>query len=556
MKQTLRISIILIIGGMVALTTQRCEDSMSNLYEDWLEELQVEGTRSTNELFASVSEMDPMMNGAYAVGMGFNGNGLAGSCFLIAELPGDFIAPFPPNYSLLDGTWIDLYRRRHNVINWGDHTRVLQYCSNSENLCNAIIERLESGEYDDDPDFAVMGQRLLGEAYCMRAMVNFEYTRFFGPQYHPSTLQEKAWIYRKTYITSPEKARKSRETVESSYQLLIGDCKKAIELLPLEYDPAIHKANYGINRFNKDVARALLATIYFQMNDFQNCKAVIDELLGPTPGNPENYPLEQYTGEPGTGFPTRVYWIQETRPHGRSQNEEIIFSFSFQSGPHPTTKDKNTRWKKFVSQNTTKSDLLISPADNGRWTLSDYFRNYVDFDTINDVRYLELIDRVDEPADNNKQYWWPMKYSKDGMNVLWYRSAEFLLMRAECYARPVSQGGFGDETSALADLNAIRNRAGIGDYTGSSDDNGNILQAIIQERAREIYLEKYRIWEQLRLGSIDGTKIGQGDRLLKPEGIAPRDAQFTGTDDLNWNDKWWIFPIPTRESLYNPDILD
>lgn len=182
--------------------------------------------------------------------------------------------------------------------------------------------------------------------------------------------------------------------------------------------------------------------------------------------------------------------------------------------------------------------------------MSDYFIEYTDFDTVNDLRYLELFDDLPMPDGNG--YWWPLKFAMmgdKGNNIIWYRSAEFHLIRAECSAR------MGNTVAAIADLNAIRNRAGIVDYEGSRDDTGNLLQDIIKERAREMHLEKYRLWELLRLGSIDGITIGNGDRLTKPEGLNGIDASFYGGRKLEWNDEVWVFPVPTNESLYNPDAL-
>jgi hypothetical protein len=124
------------------------------------------------------------------------------------------------------------------------------------------------------------------------------------------------------------------------------------------------------------------------------------------------------------------------------------------------------------------------------------------------------------------------------------------MMRAECHAR------LGDTQAAIADMNAIRNRAGIGNYEGSRDDTGNLIQDIVRERAREMFLERYRIWDLLRLGAIDGTPIGQGDRLIVPTTNPGFDAQHTGTAPIPWNSDLWPFTIPTGESIPNPNVLN
>jgi starch-binding outer membrane protein, SusD/RagB family len=188
------------------------------------------------------------------------------------------------------------------------------------------------------------------------------------------------------------------------------------------------------------------------------------------------------------------------------------------------------------------------------WRMSQYFIDYVDFDKTKDIRYQQLIDEIVSSADG-KTYWWPLKFTMvspgpTGPNILWFRSGQFLMMRAECNAR------LGITADAIADLNAIRNRAGLGDYVGSSDDTGNLIADIIKERAREMFLERYRIWELLRIGAIDGTPIGQGDRLIVPASNPGFDAQHTGTELIPWNSDIWPFSIPNGESIYNPDVLN
>ncbi len=542
---------ISVFALMVVIIFPSCE----KVFSDFLDEPHIEGKTSTEDYWAAVSEMDKLMNGAYAVALGFGGNGLAASVFSLAYLPADFVAPYDPNYSQLVLT--ELYQRKNNITNWSNHTRVLQYASNAENIANAIIEHLASGDYDSDPDFEVLGKILLGEAYSMRALVNLEYTRYFGKQYHSSTLNTKAWLYRKNYIQSVQDGYKSRETVGDSYNFLLEDVDRAIELLPVEYDPEVHPQGYGTNRFHRDFARALKAEILFQMNDFEKCLEVTDDLLGGTAGNSEKYPLEQYDPEnPESGFPWDIYYRYENETYGPSKQQEVIFSFAADAGTSPVRADKNWMWARFLPP---KIDWGQSRADfesPGRPTfrMSQHFIDYVDFDEVNDLRFKELIDVILSSDDNNT-YWWPIKFQKvsnspNGPNILWFRSGGFMLMRAECNAR------LGNTGDAIADLNAVRNRAGLSDYTGSSDDSGDLIQDIVKERAREMFLERYRMWELLRLGAVDGTLIGQGDRLIVPASNPGFDAQHTGPGMIPWDSDIWPYAIPTNESIYNPEVLN
>ncbi len=539
---------------MLMLMLHSCE----NVFEDYLDEPELEGSTTIDDYWIAVSEMDKLMNGAYAVTLGFNGNGLGSSPFIMAACLGDFVAPYEPNYNLFENSLgKQFYRRRNNINNWDDHTRILQYASNGENIANSIIERLESGEYENDPDWEVLGQLLLGEAYAMRAVINFQYTKQFGKQYHSSTLKQKAWLYRREPIQSVEDGYKTRETVEDSYRFLLEDCDRAIQLLPEEYDPAVHPETYGTNRFHRDFARAQKAEVLFQMNDFEAVIPVINELLGGTPGNPSRYPLARFEEEDEwSGFPAEIYYRYENEWYGPSRGIEVIFSWAADCGTSPTRADKNQRHGLFVppavDASQSRADFVVN-GNQGIYRMSQAFIDYVNFDTDNDLRYRELIDVIVSSEDGNT-YWWPLKFQKvsnsaHGPNILWFRSGTFLLMRAEANAR------LGNTSDAIADLNAIRNRAGLSDYTGSSDDTGNLVEDIIRERAREMWLEKYRIWEELRLGAADGTRIGIGDRDVVPSFNPGFDLLHTGPGELEWDSNIWPFAIPTNESQYNPEVL-
>ncbi|MBR5964032.1 MAG: RagB/SusD family nutrient uptake outer membrane protein, partial [Bacteroidaceae bacterium] len=69
-----------------------------------------------------------------------------------------------------------------------------------------------------------------------------------------------------------------------------------------------------------------------------------------------------------------------------------------------------------------------------------------------------------------------------------FRSADAYLMYAECAAR-----GAADKAKGQKYLNAVSNRAGIGDLALS-------LENIIDERGRELYLEGHRRQDLIRFG--------------------------------------------------------
>lgn len=76
-----------------------------------------------------------------------------------------------------------------------------------------------------------------------------------------------------------------RTTVKDAYDLIISDLKAAITLLPINYSGQEH-GNFPayMLRAKRKTASALLAKVYFQMNDLENALAQINQTIGDVPG--------------------------------------------------------------------------------------------------------------------------------------------------------------------------------------------------------------------------------------------------------------------------------
>lgn len=89
------------------------------------------------------------------------------------------------------------------------------------------------------------------------------------------------------------------------------------------------------------------------------------------------------------------------------------------------------------------------------------------------------------------------RYFDDDLIV--YRWADLLLLRAEAYA------ALGETAKAIADLDQIRNRAGLQGYSGH-EDKLRLEKEICDERLRELFLEQKRWYDLVRFhfgGSIN-----------------------------------------------------
>ena len=115
----------------------------------------------------------------------------------------------------------------------------------------------------------------------------------------------------------------------------------------------------------------------------------------------------------------------------------------------------------------------------------------------------------------------------------WYiiRLAETYLLRAEAYHLN------GDNQNAANDINAVRNRALATPVSAGEVD----LDLILDERARELYTEEYRINTLCRMGKLV--------EYLQKYNSAVLEYGYVLDDHLN------LMPIPNREIEANKEVV-
>jgi hypothetical protein len=142
--------------------------------------------------------------------------------------------------------------------------------------------------------------------------------------------------------------------------------------------------------------------------------------------------------------------------------------------------------------------------------------------------------------DGNVGAYYPTKYAKSGGddNIQVIRLAEMYLNRAEARVRKTPS----DIPGALADLNEIRNRAGLADTTGTGvDTEAEVLEAIELERGIEFIMEGHRWFNLIRTGEALNTLSGI-DRL-NGDPVSLTDAGRQ------------VFPIPSRDMDSNENMV-
>jgi hypothetical protein len=140
---------------------------------------------------------------------------------------------------------------------------------------------------------------------------------------------------------------------------------------------------------------------------------------------------------------------------------------------------------------------------------------------------------TDSVVMNDDTYFYPYKYKEATNNPpnseydIVLRLAEMYLIRAE--AR-VEQG---NTVGAAADLNIVRQRAGLPPTTAT--DEAGLLTAILHERQIEFFAEWGHRW-------LDLKRTGEASTVL-------------GAEKAGWNVTDELYPIPANELTENPTLV-
>lgn len=148
---------------------------------------------------------------------------------------------------------------------------------------------------------------------------------------------------------------------------------------------------------------------------------------------------------------------------------------------------------------------------------------------------------------------WSHSLPKTPLSLI--RLGEMYLEMAECEAQ------CGNDAEALVWLNKIRSRAGVPEWTLSSlSDNGkSVLEAVMDERFAECYLEGYRYYDIRRylLGSDTMSKVNYKglDAIRKSPGFTTFNTVVSISQPFEWNDRMYLLPVSNDEVYSNPNLV-
>lgn len=250
------------------------------------------------------------------------------------------------------------------------------------------------------------------------------------------------------------------------YELVQADLEYAVQNLPVTY------VSPGRKRPNKYAAMAFLSKIHLYLKQWQNAESLATTII-----NSGIYSLESDLNRVFlSGSNEALLQLQPVRPGGETPEGNTFVPTSSTSRPT------------YILQNT----LLNS------------------FET-NDLRRTNW---VKKNTSGGVDYYYPFKYklrqaagTTPVENYMVLRLAEAYLIRAEARAE---QGKLFGAGSAEADLNVIRNRAGLPNTTVATEPA--LKDAIAKERRNELFLEWGNRWFDL----IRTNKVNDVMQVITP----------------------------------------
>ncbi|HNW51579.1 MAG TPA: RagB/SusD family nutrient uptake outer membrane protein [Prolixibacteraceae bacterium] len=372
------------------------------------------------------------------------------------------------------------------------------------NRANLVIEGVDNLQMEDTEANRARRDRVLGEAYFFRAY----YNHCLVTKWDNIVLVETA------SVDPNEKVKLVGADVV--YPVIISDLKKAIDLLPEA--SAINSSG----RVSKGVARFLLAKAYLDRSMWpeaaEMAKAVVDD--------------PQYKLAP----------VDEIFSCAHQDNKDIVFAWQFTKNDLNTVQRVSQQWYPLYDR---VDGVLRSFEQGGRpwsrivpsdyyWTLFDpadkrlnaYHKRFWFFDSTDATDKIPDGYQVGDTVTSvnigsaggfgmNAVIPTTNKFFEDGSlgrnigdaqgyrNISEFRVSEAYLMAAEAYWRA------GQTEKGLPYINAIRQRAGVADFT-TIDQN-----IILDESARELGHEASR-WEMLKRMGVLVERV----RAHNPDGGA------------------------------------
>jgi len=348
---------------------------------------------------------------------------------------------------LIQGLWVTLYK---GIVNANTAIKFIPIAATSDGVKN----------------------KLIAEARFLRAVFYFQLVQFFGGVPMPTeAVNETADV--NGYPKS---------TAEEVYALITGDLQFAVANLDV-------KSTGNVGHANKEAAIALLGKVYLTRKEYSQAETTLLPLLT----------------SPNTGL---MGSYADLFKEVNENNKESLFEIQYSNEPNNTNNIAGTLggWHTNSTDSGGGGHVVIA---------TDYYANSF---AAGDQRKNASLRTVFYDANGNfvDYSWWAdvgkphvKKYditkgvsrnsSESSRNLYYLRFADVILM----YAEAANEQNKPD--IALANLNKIRNRAGLANWEtvlGHTPSQAELRAELLKERMRELGFEGWRWCDLKRTGTL------------------------------------------------------
>jgi len=368
---------------------------------------------------------------------------------------------------------------------------------------NIILENVPDMEISD-----AVKNRVLGEAYFLRAHYYFILVRFFGDV--PLVLAP---------VKPGDDLRPFRTPKNLVYEQIIADFTKAAELLPL-------KESYtgsDIGRASKGSAYGMLAKVHLTLGNWQQS-------------------LDFCTLVDGLGYALNQNYADNFNPLKKNSNESLFeIQYVANAGNNFWSNENQASWLSTFT-GPRGADMVA-----GGWGWNQPTQEFMNKYEAGDLRKDGTVLFEGCPSFDGKAY--QASYSLTGYNLRKFlvskaisasydnspmnfpvlRYADVLLMKAE------AMNELGNTSQAEAPLNLVRARAGLAAVSGLSQTA--FREKVLDERRMELAFEGQRWFDLIR--------VNNGQYAI----------QFLHSiGKTNMSEKYLLYPIPQKERDANPNL--
>ena len=369
--------------------------------------------------------------------------------------------------------------------------------------CNIILEKVPGMAIKDE-----IKNRVLGEAYFLRAQYYFILVRFFGDV--PLVL---------TPVKPGDDLRPFRTPKAEVYNQIIADFTKAIELLPARES----YSSSDVGRASKGSAEGMLAKVNLTLGNWQ---LAVDHCNNVTT----------------LGYALNPNYASNFDPSTKNTVESLFeIQYASNAGQDFWSNENQSSWLSAFTG--PRGADMVAGGSGWNQPTQEFIDSYEDGDTRKDVTVLYEGCPQFDGKDYQKSYSMTnynlrkflvtkavsSTYNNSPMNFPVLRYADVLLMKAEALNE------LGRTVEAQAPLNEVRKRAGLSNISGLSKDA--FREKVLHERRMELAFEGQRWFDLIRVNN------GQyGIDFLHSIGKS------------NMSQKYLLFPIPQKERDANPNL--